>query len=226
VNVYLFSGLGADERLFRSFSLGNNHKVIALPWIHPRTSQNLSDYAQLLSKTYNFEAPYALGGVSMGGMVAQELAAITQPQKLILISTVVSRDEFPALLKLAGALNLGSILQKPALEAIATIGDKFTIKSTEGRQLFYDMLKDSDKDFMHFGTKAILNWEAPRVDVPTIRIHGTKDRVFPISKVKKVDIIIDGGNHFMIFERSTEISRRLMNELEKNPVLRGMKPKI
>jgi hypothetical protein len=112
---------------------------------------------------------------------------------------------------LASAFNLGAFLQKPDLKAIAAIGDKFTIKSDKGRRLFYEMLNDSDKDFMQFGAKEILNRKPPQFDTSIIRVHGTKERLFPISKVKN-PIPIEDGNHFMIFEKRATIEKIILSE--------------
>jgi pimeloyl-ACP methyl ester carboxylesterase len=200
--------MGADTRLFKNFGPIDGFEMIPLDYIHPQESKTLGDYAQLLTKHYTFEEPYLLGGISMGGMIAQELAPLTNPKGLVLISTATSRAEMPLLFEWARQLRLASLFNKPALEAIAKFADQFTAKSSEGRQLFLDMLHDSDPDFMKFGAKSILEWKPPENELPTVRIHGTVDRVFPASKVSDA-IMIEGGNHFMIFERGEEITNQL-----------------
>ncbi|MGB6036037.1 MAG: hypothetical protein WBG42_07200, partial [Cryomorphaceae bacterium] len=135
------------------------------------------------------------------------------PEGLVLISTATSRAEMPLLFEWARQLRLASLFNKPALEAIAKFGDQFTMKSPEGRKLFLDMLHDSDPDFMKFGAKSILEWEPPENKLPTVRIHGTIDRVFPASKITDATMI-EGGNQFMIFERGEEITKILSERIE------------
>ena len=212
IRLYLFSGLGADTRLFKNFGPIEGLKIIPLPWIKPGGSKTLGDYADLLQKEYEFQKPYMLGGVSMGGMIAQELAIRTEPEALVLISTATSRSEMPLLFEWARRLRLASLMNKSFLENLAILGDRFTIKSEEGRTLFLEMLKDSDPDVMRFGARAILHWEPPRHQVPTIRVHGTADRVFPFAKVHDA-IAIEDGNHFMVFERGEEIAKLLGDRL-------------
>ncbi|MFT6998318.1 MAG: pimeloyl-ACP methyl ester carboxylesterase [Cryomorphaceae bacterium] len=211
--IYLFSGMGADSRLFKNLGPIEGYEIIPLPYIHPQQSKTLGDYAALLADHYTFEEPYLLGGVSMGGMIAQELAQLTNPEELVLISTATSRTEMPLLFEWARQMRLASLFNKPALEAIAKLGDQFTVKSPEGRQLFLDMLHDSDPDFMKFGAKSILEWEPAENNLPTVRIHGTIDRVFPASKITDATMI-EGGNHFMIFERGEEITKILSKKLD------------
>lgn len=208
----MFSGLGADTRLFRKLGPLKGVEIIPLPWIKPSDSKTLGEYAELLQDEYEFQKPYLLGGVSMGGMIAQELAVRTDPQGLILISTATSRSEMPLLFEWARKLRLASLMNKSFLENLALLGDKFTIKSEEGRALFLEMLKDADPDVMRFGARAILHWNPPRPKIPTIRIHGTADRVFPISKIADA-VVVKGGNHFMIYEKGDEITKILLDEL-------------
>jgi len=204
--------MGADERLFQKLGPIDRFELKPLPWIKPRGSKTLGEYAELMIREYDFQKPFMLGGVSMGGMIAQELAARTDPEGLILISTATSRSEMPLLFEWARRLRLASLMNKSFLENLAILGDKFTIKSEEGRRLFMSMLKDSDPDLMRFGARAILHWEPPEVTIPTIRIHGTADRVFPISKIADA-VEVKGGNHFMIYEKGDEITKILIDKL-------------
>lgn len=205
--------MGADTRLFKKIGTIEGYEMVPLEFIHPKESKTLRDYAELLAQHYTFQEPYFLGGISMGGMIAQELAHLTNPEGLVLISTATSRAEMPLLFEWARQLRLASLFNKPALEAIAKFGDLFTMKSPDGRKLFLDMLHDSDPDFMKFGAKSILEWEPPKNELPTVRIHGTIDRVFPSSKVSNAEMI-EGGNHFMIFERGEEITKILSERIE------------
>ncbi len=214
MKIYLFAGLGADERLFSQIKPIAGHEIIALPWIHPGDSKTMADYTEKYLAAHPFEQPCIVGGVSLGGMIAQEVAARIPVQKLILISTMASRGELPGLLKLGAALKLGHIAYKPMLEVLAALGDRFTIKSKEGRELFYAMIKESNADFLHFASKAILEWQPPGIGAALIRIHGDKDRVFPISRVGDCTVV-EGGNHFMIVERGEEIGRLIEREIER-----------
>lgn len=204
--------MGADTRLFNNLGPIHSYELIPLAYIHPQQSRTLGDYAQLLAEYYTFEEPFMLGGISMGGMIAQEMAQLIKPKALVLISTATSQLEMPLLFVWARKLRLASLFHKPSLEAIAKFADHFTIKSAEGRRLFLEMLHDSDPDLMRFGATSIVNWVPPQNFLPTIRIHGTNDRVFSASKVTDATMI-EGGNHFMIFEKGEEITTILAEKL-------------
>lgn len=213
MKIYLLSGLGADERLFNKLGPIEGHEIVILKYVKPAGANSLAEYAQLLVDAYIFEAPFILGGVSIGGMIAQEIAQILRPEKLILISSIRFRKEFPEFLRIVNNGLTRSLLEKSFLEMIAALGDKFTKKSEAGRKLFFEMIRDSDPDFMKFGAGATLDWHPPKTGIPVIRLHGTKDRVFPISRIKGC-IEIKGGEHFMIYEKGAEITEVLAGALE------------
>lgn len=208
VRLYLLPGLGADPRMYRNLDCGDGVELIALPWISPGSAADLGAYAAMLIEHYRPEPPYFVGGVSLGGMIAQEWVHREEVQGLVLISTAVERAEMAAPIRAAAALRAGSVVSKPLLQALGTAGDRFTSKSPEGRALFLDMLRKSDADFLTFGARAVLDWQPPGIDVPYLRIHGSADRVFPAASVRDA-VIIPGGNHFMIFDRAEEIGREI-----------------
>lgn len=212
MKIYLLSGLGADERLFDKLVPFDGFEFVPLKYIKPAGAENLSEYAQLVVETYDLKPPFILGGVSIGGMIAQEIAQIIRPEKLILISTIRFRNEFPEFLRIVNNGLTRSLLEKSFLEVLAAVGDKFTKKSDDGRKLFYDMLHDSDADFMKFGAGATLSWYPPASDIPFIRIHGSKDKVFPISRIKGC-IEIKDGSHFMIYDKGEEINQIIADHL-------------
>lgn len=213
MNIYLFSGLGADERLFRNLKPIPGYTYVPVPFVPPASAKTLADYGRLMISAHNFKTPCIFAGVSIGGMIAQEVAQIIKPEKLVLISTIQFRDELPELFKWANNGFVKALLNKPVLELIAAVGDKFTIKSPEGRELFYSMLRDADGSFMKFGAGVVMDWDPPKASVSVIRIHGTADRVFPVSGIKDTIKII-GGNHFMIYERGQEIAEVLQNAIQ------------
>src|SRR5690554_6769593 len=116
--------------------------------------------------------PCIFAGVSIGGMIAQEIAQIVQPEMLILISTIQYNHEKPGVFKWANSPFVIPMLHKPFLKFVATVADKFTTKSPAGRKLFYAMLRSSDPDFVKFGARMAVNWDAPRAKVRVIRMHG------------------------------------------------------
>ncbi len=217
MKIYMLSGLGADGRIYDRLKRHvPGYEIIALEWKDPGESKTMADYAQLLDAHYELEPPFILGGVSMGAMVAQEWAKIRKPVALILISTVHDDSDYPWILRLASRSRLTHILRKWMLIRIATVADKFTTKSGNGRSLFFDMLYKTEARVMEFGARATTAWKPCGTEVPVLRIHGTLDRVFPFRKIKTPVVPVQGGSHFMIVDRVGEVGEVIydwMNEM-------------
>ena len=98
MDVYLIPGLGADHRLFGKLELPG-HAVHPLDWPEMPSGSSLADFAKALAPDVDASKPHALIGVSMGGMVAQELAALTKPEKVVVISSWKGPKEMPAAIK-------------------------------------------------------------------------------------------------------------------------------
>lgn len=214
MKLYMLSGLGADRRIFERLSKHLPElEIVALDWLPPGDSRSLAEYAALYHQKFAPSPPFMLGGVSMGGMVAQEWARLSAPDALVLISTACHRSDFPWPIRLAHRTGITRLLQKPFLVWLGTAADRFTTKTPRGRSLFYDMLHDADPDVMHFGARATSGWKPCGTAVPVLRIHGTADRVFPIRLLKTPAQRVKGGSHFMIVDRVGEIAEIMRREL-------------
>ena len=70
------------------------------------------------------------------------------------------------------------------------------------------MAKQFSANYYKFAAKRLVNWKPLKLNCPVIKIHGTKDELFPIEKVK-ANYIVQGGGHLMIVNKHSEISKYL-----------------
>lgn len=87
MNTYFISGLGANKRIFSKLKLNENINMIHIDWISPNKNESLASYAERLSKVIDLSQPFALVGVSFGGMIAVEMAKLLNPATTIIISS-------------------------------------------------------------------------------------------------------------------------------------------
>lgn len=206
IPVYMLPGLGADARLFLRFKLPDPYRVIPITWPHCPASTSLTAMAHMLHHAVKPTGTYIIGGVSLGGMVAQEWAHVASPAALLLISTLQHRSEWPWWLLLSANADLGKRLRKKHWMILARMGDALTRKSPEGRALFYEMLRDQPADVLEWGARKALQWQPPPpAPVTTLRLHGTTDALFPYSRMRDARPV-RGANHFMIYERGSELA--------------------
>src|SRR3546814_17690371 len=80
--IYLLPGMGADHRLFSRLDLpGLNPKV--LQWVPPGEGDSLGDYAKKLQPQITSTEDAVLLGVSLGGMLAVELARLANRKSVV-----------------------------------------------------------------------------------------------------------------------------------------------
>ena len=206
---YLFPGLGADERVFQFLRLpGQSH---VLKWLSPQTAaEALPHYAARLAEAVPPDQACWLVGVSFGGVLAQEVARLRPLARVVLVSSFAGPRELPWLGRLARTTGLYRLLPPQLLPKLPTLASWFFgVKTTRDRQLLTQILRDTDPDFTRWAIARLLQWPG-RPEVPTIRIHGTDDRLLPHGAARS-QYRLPGG-HLIIISRAPEISR-LLNEL-------------
>ena len=109
-NIYIFSGLGVDQRVFDNIDFGHLD-VEFIEWIEPLKNEFLEKYAKRISLSLTELNP-TLIGLSFGGMIAVEISKILKTKQIILIASAKTRNELPKIYQLAGTLKLNKIIPK------------------------------------------------------------------------------------------------------------------
>lgn len=206
--VYAIPGLGVDERLFSKLQL-QHAELRVLQWPEPQAKLSLPEYARLFLPQLDTAKPFALLGVSFGGMCVTELAAELQPVKTILISSAKTGRELPALIRLARFVPLHRLLSAAQFVNLAVLfRRRFGVQAGEETKLFRAMLEKRSRNFFRYTIRAIATWERTTVPGNLVHFHGDNDRLLPFSKIKN-PIRISGGNHFMVMHRAQELSEAI-----------------
>lgn len=206
MNVYFISGLAADERVFKHIRLPHGCQPLHLNWIPAGKNESLEDYAVRLSKKIDITHPFALVGLSMGGMVATEIAKRLNPTVTVLISSVPSHKQFPLRIKASGLLRLHRLLPAAFFKKASMIKRFFTTEAIADKALLEQVIRDSDPVFIRWALGAILEWRnEEKIPGRYFHIHGSRDEIFPVSKTKPTHLL-KGGTHLMILSKAREIN--------------------
>jgi pimeloyl-ACP methyl ester carboxylesterase len=213
MNVYFISGLGADRRAFERIRLPDKYAVHYLDWIPPLKKESLNDYAKRLAASIDTAQPYAIVGLSMGGMIASAMTQFLHPHKTVLISSVGCNAEFPPLLKLTRITGVhklipGFVLKHPNAIAYWLFG----ANSKNEKSLMHYLISNSDPRFVKWAIGAIVNWNDCNRPKTIFHVHGNRDKILPI-KYTKPDVVIDKGSHFMVWTKAGQISKILEQAL-------------
>ena len=203
-NVYFFSGLGADERVFQYLDLSFCNPVF-IKWNLPHNNESIENYALRLTEQINEKNPI-LVGVSFGGMIAVEVAKIIKPKKIFLISSVKTIFEIPLYYRLAGKINVHKFIPAVFLQKVKSINNfLFDVSSIEEKELLDKIITETNPDFLKWAMDKIVNWKNEFIPDNLIHIHGTNDKILPYRFVKS-DYNIQSAGHFMIVKQAKEIS--------------------
>ncbi|HLC84033.1 MAG TPA: alpha/beta hydrolase [Bacteroidia bacterium] len=202
--IYIFSGLGADHRVFQKIDFGEN-KVTHIPWIAPLQNESIEAYAKRISKPIT-DNESILIGLSFGGMMAMEVVKHIKVRKVILISSAKTKHEIPFLYKALGALKVHKVVPVLFMKRSNFISNwLFGVESAFDKNLLKQILEEFDERFLKWAINAIVTWENTAVYAGVKHIHGTKDRILPFKNVKP-DFAVKNGGHFMVLNKAEEIS--------------------
>lgn len=217
MNIYLIPGLGADRRMYQ-------HQLTVLPGAEviehflPEKKETLHAYATRMAEKIDTSSPFILIGTSLGGIISMELSRILSPQKIILIASVKTRNEMPALFRAMKYLKLHRIISGNGFKKFNKLAARRldSRKDSEAAGLIKAMMDDVPAEFIEWAIDAVVNWDSAsdyRNDI--VHIHGTNDQLFPISKIKNV-IPVHKGSHIMNMTLSAEVNRLLLQAINEN----------
>ncbi len=209
--IYIISGLGVDQRVLSKINFGSLDMEY-LDWITPISHEPLAIYAKRLSSKITVKQPILIG-LSFGGMIAIEIAKTIPIKKIILLASVKGRHEFPIRYRLASWLRINQLVPNSFLKWHNFLLDYFFgISSEEDSQLLKQILQDTNPVFMAWAIHQILHWKNRFIPGNLIHIHGDKDRIIPIKRLK-TSIVIKGAGHFMTVTHSQEVEKLLKEML-------------
>lgn len=201
IPVYFMPGLAASSSIFERIVLPTeSFEVILLDWVQPKKDETLVSYAQRMAEKVVHENA-VLVGVSFGGILVQEMAAFLNLKKLIIISSVKTRDEMPRRIKFAKMTKAYKLLPTSLLNNV----EKLIIYSfgngiNQKLKLYEKFLHLRNKDYLDWAIEQVVCWDRSVPNPKVIHIHGDLDEVFPAKNINSF-IPIKGGTHIMILKR-------------------------
>lgn len=211
--IYLISGLAANEKVFSRLDLQNRPHTF-LPWITPQEDESFDSYLDRFSKSINTGEEIILIGTSFGGIVAQELAKRLTVKKVILISSIVSENEYAPIIRFFRKSGLYKRVSIPLLLKMRPLlYHYFSIDSREEKKLLLSIIELADVNLIRWSIEKAINWKARGSLNNIYRIHGTKDLIFPVKYIGKAHLI-KGGTHLMIIRNASQVNAWLQEVLE------------
>lgn len=197
-------GFGTDERVL-SLQLQAFPQSWVVPWLDVERGETLGTYggrvAALLRKRYG-EEPVVIAGVSMGGMIALEVAKHGgfNLQKVLLICSCTS----PAAIDVGQRwfARLTSHLPESWIASMRSklprsFYDKLGDLSQEHQDMTRAMFLETPTSRLRWGCGAMATWQGvdpAALSVPVRAVHGDHDLLIRSKKVTP-DVWIEGAGH-------------------------------
>lgn len=172
--------------------------------------ETIEEYARRLCEQIDTANPLLLG-LSFGGMIAIEVAKHIPVKKIILISSVKTKNEIPFYYRIVGSWRLHKFLPIKLLKR----ANRFTfwlfgITSWHDKRHLTQILKNTDPQFLLWAIDKIVCWKNNSHFTNISHIHGGNDRILPV-RYLHADRVIGKGGHLMILNQAKELNSILEN---------------
>lgn len=212
MKVYFISGLAADKRVFKYIELPEGYEVVHLDWITPQKEDTLPTYALRMADKIDRNEPFALVGLSFGGMIATEIAKHYPAVCTILISSVPVSKQLPVYFRMAGKIGLHKLVPVSLLKTSAATKRFFTREKNTDKKLLWQIINESDASLIRWSINAILNWQNEIIPNPVWHIHGTRDEILPVKFTQPTHTIPKAG-HMMVMTNPAVVNGFLATAL-------------
>lgn len=210
-DLYLFSGLGADEKVFQNLDF-TGFAITFIKWIVPYDKETIEGYAYRLLEQITTTKPILIG-LSFGGIMAIEISKLIDTEKVVLISSAKTKEEIPFYFRLAGKIGLHKIISATLFQRSNFITNWFfgteTIKE---KRVLKQVLKETNPIFSKWAIGQVACWKNSTIVDNVFHIHGIHDKILPYAFIK-CDVPIKMGGHFMILNKAQEINIILRQQL-------------
>jgi pimeloyl-ACP methyl ester carboxylesterase len=198
--IFIFSGLGADHRVFHKMNF-QWFEPVYIHWLEPLKNETIQNYALRISKQITEPNPLVIG-ISFGGMMAIEVSKFLPFQKLILIASAKSKQEIPLLYRVLGTLKVPLFFPMQWLKKSNRLSYfVFGVTAQEDQKILDAIYNDTSPSYLRWALNAVCTWQNEGLSwncIPApknlLHIHGTNDRILYFSNIKNAVPIPDGGH--------------------------------
>ncbi len=213
-HIYFVPGLAAGKEIFEYISLPKDlYEVHIIEWIIPEKKDTIEEYAKRMAAMIVEPNPILIG-VSFGGVMAQEMSMFLDLKKLIIISSIKSKNEIPNKMRIFKTIPAYRLIPPSFLENSKNmVKYGLGIKSKNKLELYQNYLSVKNTQYLKWAIKQMVGWNRENEISDIIHIHGDKDPVFPINKINNC-IVVPGGTHIMLIVKFKWLNQNLPKIIE------------
>ncbi|TVZ14560.1 YqiA/YcfP family alpha/beta fold hydrolase [Maribacter sp. MAR_2009_72] len=209
IHVYCMPGMAASSAIFEYIKLPNTHfKMHFLEWDIPPHNCTFTSYAEQMCQKIEHGNSVLLG-VSLGGLLVQEMSKFIEVKKIIIISSIKLTQEMPNKMNFARYTGVHKILPTRLVNNVEFLAKyAFGEPVVKRLDLYKRYMSIRDTDYIDWCIDKMVHWKQNELPNNLVHIHGEKDTVFPITKIKDC-ITVPNGTHTMIIHRAKWFNENL-----------------
>ncbi|MFN8393324.1 MAG: hypothetical protein U0176_01480 [Bacteroidia bacterium] len=213
--LYLLPGMGANRKMYAPLrETGLAFEV--LEFIDPLPKESLPDYARRMLQLIPEGEAFYLGGTSLGGVIAVEMAKLRLPLGLILISSCKTSREFPFYFRLQRYLRLHRIFSGEFMRKHGPRSPRSKLPP-DIAEILRSQREEANPKFIDWAIDAVIHWRSKELPQNVLHIHGTRDGLLPGAFVRG-RIPIHGGRHVAAITHAGEVAKHITAFLGKQLV--------
>ncbi len=216
MRVFLITGFGLDKRAFELLQLPAEPFVL-VDLIPVQKGERLPSYARRLSKIMDVAAGDIVGGVSLGGMLALEIAKIIPVLGVIQIASCMHprfiKKRFLIFAPLAPYLP--DFLVRKIFVLIPSILKWQNMLSPKGQALLADIMGKFPPSLLKSLPPMILHWSGCQPPVRFRHIHAEHDWLIDMGGPPSSLKIIPGKNHLITVSHPNEVRSFLLETVQE-----------
>lgn len=209
IHVYFMPGMAASSDIFEYISLPKEtFQIHFLEWKIPQENESLESYAKRLLLEVK-HPNCVLIGVSLGGVIVQEMSKFWPLKRLIIISSVKTRFELPRRMRVSRTFGLYHLLPTFIVNYVDKL-DHLPLGTFINKRLklYKRYMAVKDKKYLDWGFKKMIFWDREIPIEGIVHIHGDKDIVLPIKYIGNC-IVVPTGTHIMIINKYRWFNKNL-----------------
>jgi pimeloyl-ACP methyl ester carboxylesterase len=182
-----------------------------IEWIEPESpDETLAHYAERMATNLGQRPGDYVGGISLGSMVALEVASRINARAVFVIGGCSSHRQISPLFKavLAAGAAMPTSAIRPSLRLAPLALRLLECLSADQATFMTRMLRAQSPEQIRWSCRAIRQWEccAMPPSVPVYSIHGEHDEVIPLQNVKP-DHVVPKGRHLISLTHAQVVNR-------------------
>jgi pimeloyl-ACP methyl ester carboxylesterase len=199
---FILPGMGASASMYNALRRTVDFEINFINWPDYRGEKTYTEVAHRIITEHGISDGDIVGGSSLGGMVALEVAKIVNPKAIILLGSAVTSKEVQNILAIIAPL--ASVTPISVIQVL--VG--------KNKNLVSSMFADTNPEFIRAMCTYLSSWAGYQGSLEKIfRLHGKKDLVIPCP-TSGCDIVEDAG-HLIAMTHIVETAAFLKKAREK-----------